>query len=866
MNFILKMAWRDSRASRRRLMLFSLSIVVGISALVMIGSLTANLRTAVEENTKGLLGADLMLSSRGPLSVPVKKYIDALGAEQAHDLGFSSMMVFPTADNLTRLVQVRAGEGNFPFYGDFITVPADAPQKLRAGGNVVILEESVLVQFNAKVGDTVKLGKTTFTIIGALKEIAGESSAVAATFAPRAMIPMSALSDTGLAGTGKESLVQHRLMLKLPATRTADSVEREMRGKFPEERINYADAEERKRNLGRAIDNAEGFLSLVGFVAVFLGAIGVASAVHVYVRQKITTVAILRCLGASAGQSFSVYVLQGFALGVFGAVAGALIGVAGQYVLPALLFKGTLPMQVKVVLEWPAIGRGVVSGLVICVLFTLLPLLSIRRVSPLVALRSAFIEKVGSAFDPLRLLLGFVIVAAVATFAIWQTKDVRIGTGFAVVLLAGFAILWGVAKLVTWLAKRFTVRSLPYVVRQGLANLHRPNNRTALLLLSLGLGTFLILTLFLARTTLLREVEGVSGAGRANLLFFDIQDDQMETVKRVAAEQGSPVLVYAPIVTMKISAVRGVPVEDLLKENTGTKARINERKRKEKSADAPEAVAAWALRREYRSSFRAELGSSEQVTSGKWIGHASLGDAVVPISLEESLVKDMAIKLGDEITWDVQGLPMRTKVASIRKVEWRRMEPNFFVLFPEGVLEGAPKFYVAALRAATPADSAKVQRAIVAATPNVSAIDLAIVLQSIDRIISKVSFGIQLTALSTVITGIIVLAGAILTGRYQRIRETVLLRTLGATSQQLNRIQFVEYAVLGVLAAFVGMLLAMGGNWLLAHYVFHITPVAPPLLLGGTVVLMSAITLITGALANRGVTNHPPLEVLRNET
>ena len=237
----------------------------------------------------------------------------------------------------------------------------------------------------------------------------------------------------------------------------------------------------------------------------------------------------------------------------------------------------------------------------------------------------------------------------------------------------------------------------------------------------------------------------------------------------------------------------------------------------------------------------------------------------MPVSIEEGVFREMGLKLGDEIEWDVQGVPIRSKVASVRAVEWRRLEPNFFVVFPLGVLEPAPKFHVAAVRAVDSAHSARVQRAVVTAFPNVSAIDLALVMQTIDGIFSKVAFAIEFMSAFTVLTGIIVLAGAVLTGRFQRIRETVLLRTLGATRRQLLQIQVVEYAILGALAAVVGCILSVAANALLAKYFFRISPSVPLLLVAVGGLVVCVVTLITGLLSSRGITNHPPLEVLRQE-
>ncbi len=844
MTFILKMAWRDSRASRRRLALYSLSIVLGIAALVAIGSFSANLRQGIEDQAKTLLGADLVVTSTRPFSPEVEKYLAGLGGQRASEVQFASMIRFPTKGDQTRLVQVRAMEGGFPFYGEFLTEPRIAAARLQAG-DFAVIEESLLVQFGLRIGDPVKLGQSTFTVIGTLKKIPGESMAIA-MLSPRVFIRQSVLAATGLVGPG--SLVRYRASLALPATRDPAAIEADLRARFRDERLGVDTVDHRKRELGRALTNVYSFLSLVGFVALFLGAIGVASAVHVYVQQKISTVAVLRCLGSSARQSFGIYLVQGLGLGLFGAVLGALLGVAVQLLLPGVV-KDFLPFDVAFFVSWPAVARGMGAGLAICLLFTLLPLLAVRRVSPLVALRSAFAET-APRIDPWRITLGVTIVVAVVGFAVWQTGSIRIGGGFAGMLALGFAILGGVAKLVAWAARRFFPKNMPYVVRQGVANLHRPNNRTVLLLLALGLGTFLILTLNLTRATLLRQISFSGGGGRPNLLFFDIQDDQIAPLGRALAAVGAPILQQAPIVTMKLSAIKGQPVRDILRDRSGRNGR------------GP----GWALTREYRSTFRGELAPTEKVVAGQFEGRVAAGAAVVPVSVEQGLARELGLQLGDELDWDVQGVTIKTRVGSLREVEWRRLEPNFFVVFPLGALEAAPKFYVAAARAATPAESARAQQAVVREFPNVSAIDLALVLETLDGIFSKVSFVVQFMALFTVATGVIVLAGAILTGRFQRIRENVLLRTLGATRRQLVQIQLVEYAILGVLAVVVGGGLAVLGNFLLAKFVFETAAVAPVLPLLGAMAAVCAVTLITGWIANRGVADHPPLAVLRQET
>ena len=840
--FIWKMAWRDSRASRRRLFLFSLSIVLGVAALVAIGSVGDNLRTAIDKEARGLLGADLEVSSRSKLTPEATTFLESLGGTQARELSFPSMIVFPSAGGQTRLVTLRGMEPAYPFYGNFLTDPPGAAARVTAGEPVVIVESTLLSQFGLKPGDPVKLGTGTFTIAGGLLKIPGDSAGLTA-MSPRVILPMNQLETAGLMGVG--SLVRYRSFFKFPLGFNVDQKVAAFKEQFRDLKLSTDTVAERKKGLGRAVESVDAFLSLVGFIALFLGAIGVASAIHVYIRQKLITVAVLRCLGASSWQGFSVYLLQGLGIGIAGAAIGSALGVGLQQVLPWVA-KRWLPFDVDFAISWPQVAQGFVSGVVICVLFTLLPLLAVRRVTPLSALRSSLGEGAGRP-DPLRWLVWLAIGAAVTGFAIQQTPRWQVGLGFVVALLLAFSVLTVLAKLTAWAARKFFPARAPYVWRQGVANLHRPQNRTVLLLLSLGLGTFLIVTMALTRATLLGQISGSGSGDRPNLLFFDVQNDQIQQLETILQKEQTPLLVKAPIVTMKLSSYKDRPIAEVAKD---------------KSLSIPR----WTLQREYRSSFRSTLTSTEKLTAGSFTGKVEPGLEVVPISMEQGLAKEMQLSLGDVLEFDIQGVPLKAKITSLREVEWRRMEPNFFILFPEGVLEAAPSFYVAATRAGNTADSARIQQAVISALPNVSAIDLGLVLETLDQIFSRIELVVQLMALFTVFTGVIVLAGAVMGGRYQRLRETVLLRTLGASRRQLVWIQLVEYAILGLLGAMVGCALAIAANAALARWVFETSPVLEPLTLLIATLAVTSLTLLTGWLANRSITDHPPLEILREET
>jgi putative ABC transport system permease protein len=362
------------------------------------------------------------------------------------------------------------------------------------------------------------------------------------------------------------------------------------------------------------------------------------------------------------------------------------------------------------------------------------------------------------------------------------------------------------------------------------------------------LGVFLILTLWLTQKTLMQELFPEDGSSnRPNAILFDIQPDQQAAVADTIRAEKLPVLASAPVVTMRIQSVKGRNVETIL-------------------AEHGERTPNWVLRREYRSTYRDALVESEKLAGGEWIPRVTADTSPIPISLETGIAKDLGVVIGDEIVFDVQGVPMTTRVASLREVDWRRVQANFFVVFPLGVLEEAPGFYIISTRTNNADESARLQRAVVKQFPNVSTIDLTLVLQTLDGILTKISFAIRFMAGFTVLTGLLVLVGAVLTGRYQRLRESILLRTLGASRKQILQILTVEYLMMGVFAGATGILLAIGANWALAVFMFKVAFALPPLLpLVVTLGAVSALTIVTGLMTSWGISNHPPLEILRAE-
>ncbi len=850
--FVLSMAWRDTRGSRHRLALYLTSMVLGVAALVALNGFGANLQRAVSNEARALLGADLRFESNAPLADSTEALIDSLGGQQARRLSFASNVVFPSGRNGrggTRLATVRAVEGPFPFYGTLQTAPASAAARYQDAGGALV-DGALLKQFGVGVGDTVRVGQRGYRILGELLQAPGEA-AFAAAASPRVYLPRAGL-DTLLLGRG--SRLDYEVYVYFAGQRDAEALRQELQPRLradgARDGVDVDSVQETARNWEGGLEDLYRFLSLVGFVALILGSLGVASAVHVYVRRRVASIAVLRCLGASAGRTFRIYLVQAAGMGVVGAGAGCLVGLGVQLLVPELL-ADFLPVEVAFAVSWRALALGMGIGVGVTLLFALQPLLAVRAISPMRALRSSVEPTAGSWRDPLRWLVGLALAGGVAAFAVLQAPTPVVGLWYAAALGVVFGLLTLTARGLMAGVRRFFPAGWAYPWRQGLANLYRPNNQTTTLLLALGLGTFLILTLVLVQRALLAQIDLASGEGRPNLVFFDIQTDQLDGVAEAVRAEGLPVQQRVPIVTMRLAAVEGRSIEALRADST---ARLT-----------------WAHRRAYRSTYRDSLIDSETLAAGTFTGAYDGGDPFdsasppVPVSLEAGIARTLRAEVGDRLTFDVQGVPVETVVGSLREVDWQRIQTNFFVVFPEGVLDAAPQTFVLLSRAPSEDASAAAQQAVVSRYPNVSAIDLSLVLSVFDDLFSRVAFVIRFMALVSVLTGVVVLIGAIVAGRYQRVEESVLLKTLGASRGTVLRILATEYAFLGLFAALTGVVLAVAGTWALTTFVFDGAFALAPGVLALTIVAVVALTVTVGLAGSRGIYDRPPLEVLRAE-
>lgn len=828
-----RLAWRESRATRRHLLLYMSSIALGVAALVAIDSFAGNLTRSVHEQSRALLGGDVSWRSNRAFPPPVDSLIDSIaraGTPVARVTSFVSMGVVPRTTS-TRLVQVRAVSERYPFYGEVTTVPAEAWARLH-GGRYALVDPALLVSLNARIGDTLTLGYAAFEIIGTLRNVPGDVG-VTAAIGPRVLFPDRYIEETGLLSFG--SRAQYEALFRLPDDRPAWRFLNPFMARLDSARVRHSTAGQQEREMTRAIDQLSQFLAVVGLVALLLGGVGVASGVHAFVTRKIDVVAVLRCVGATTRQVLTIYVLQAAVMGLLGASIGATLGVAVQFALPVVL-SDFLPVDVDVSLEPVALGLGLLVGGWVALVFALRPLVTLRNVSPLQALRR---DADGSALglrwnDWARVTMSGVIALTVVGIAVSRARTLFEGILSAVAIAGAVAVLWGAAALLSWLARRTLRAGWPFVIRQGIANLYRPANQTRAVVLALGFGVFLIGTLYQVQASLLKQLRITTSATQANLLFFDVQEDQEAPVLELVRAAGHRVMQQAPIVSMRISAINGRTVADMLADTTqGSRS-------------------TWPLRREYRSTYRDTLVGSERVVSGRWfrVAPGDAADSLPEVSLETEVAREMRVELGDVITWDVQGVKVSTRLTSLRTVEWQRFEPNFFAVFEPAAIEGAPKQFV--ILAEVPGETAvaRLQGAVVARFPNVSSLDVSLIQRTIGDILDKVTAAVRFMALVSVLLGVPVLFSAVAATRRDRIREGVLLKTLGATRAQIRRILVAEYAALGILGSLTGMLLSLVSAWLLMRFTFEspfaVAPVAGISIVAGMVALSVTIGMTTG--------------------
>ena len=834
-SWILTMAFRDFRKNISKLLLFISSIVIGIAALVAISSFGDNLRKDIDRQGKELLGADLSLENNQPLG---DQELDTLALKVAEEINFASMVSFPATGD-SRLTQVRALEGDFPFYGKLETLPSAAEATFRNSGRKALVEKSLMALFDASIGDSIKIGEVTFLIEGELQRVPGQTG-IGATVAPAVFIPMEYVEETGLVQFG--SRIRYERYYLFEENVNVEEIITPYQEAWEESKIDADTVEDRKRSTGRSFNNLSNFLSLVAFIALLLGCVGVASAVNVFVKEKLGSVAILRCLGVSSRDALMIYLSQIVIMGLVGSVLGAAAGSLLQFVLPAV-FGDFLPVEVQVEVSWGAVFFGIITGVFISVLFALLPLLKIRKVSPMSTLRpEADATKISK--DPVRWLVMLGIVLFILGFSYYLLKRWDMALGFAGFVIFAFGVLWLMATGIMWAIRKFLPTSLQYPVRQALSNLYRPNNQTISLIATIGLGTAMISTLFFIQNLLLEEAQFADEGEQPNMLLFDIQTAQVGDVRHKLLDKGIPVLQQVPIVTMGLMEINGL--------DKSANEQLGEESRRSRSL----------YNREFRVTYRDTLISSERLVEGELRPVSHPSDSIF-VSFDKNYAERTGVSLGDQIIFNVQGRPLTTYVGSFRDISFRQLSTNFLVLFPDKVLNNAPQFHVIITKTKDDHQAAALQSEILREYPNISMVNLGMVVETLEDLLGKISFVIQFMAMFSILTGILVLISSLIISKYQRIRDSILLRTLGASSRMVRWINTLEYLFLGSLASLSGIVLSMGATYLLSAYIFELPFRWAWAEAFAVYVIITFVTVALGWLNGKNIIKRSPMDVLR---
>ncbi len=865
MSFILRMAGRELRASWRRLMFFFICVAVGVGAIVTLRSVIQSLRHGLVREARSIIASDVLVQTNRGWTPAVRAQVEARLAAapvmaRTESIETATMVRAENGAAVARMVELRGVEPQFPFYGTFALRNGQAYSHALLEGRGALVGPELLVQLGIATGDRIMIGGQPFTVRGVIQQEPGRRVG-AFTFGSRVLVDLQDLKGTGLLAFG--SRASHQILLKVRedgVARLTRRLRRDLRDDFVSAR-SYKSLED---NIGDDLTRAENYLSLVGFVIVVPGGIGVWSVTRVFVRQKVRSVAILKCVGATTSQVLWIYVAQMALLALAGSLMGVGVAALTMALIPESLRAsfGGVPYGLTI----SAVVQGLSVGLLVSLLFALVPLLEVRRVKPLLLLRGGDtgfrppasgtgamakgLRSLAARADWLQISVGVLVTLALVGVASWQAASLRAGAlvsgGFAVVAVVLYAASWLLVRLVTPLA------ATPWFpLRHAVLSLRRPGNQTRVILLAVGLGSFFVLGVRALQDNLIAEAVIDLRQGAADMFIIDIQPDQADGVRALLAERlgsSDSQARLVPTLRARVTGVRGREV------NLESYADVRGQ---------------GALAREYVVTYRPNLEQNEEVTSGRfWTGEPPLAPgAVQEVSIEQGIHERHAINVGDRMRFDVLGRSLEARVTSIRRVQWEDSRSGgFMFVFRPGALAQAPHTFIGFVRG--PADAtarARLQYDLVARYPNVTAIDGREVISRIRSVIDNVIFAISIVGGVALVSGVLILVGAVAMTKFQRVYESAILRTLGASTRALGSMIALEYCALGLLAGIIGAVGALGLSWAVAKFLLNMRWQPAPVLLSAGTVLTMALVGTVGVLASADVLRKKPLATLRAE-
>jgi len=840
--------WRDLKSAPGKFAFVVLSVAVGVAALVGVRGFSDSFRKTLGVESKSLMAGDLSARMfREPTPADREKIAAILkkqdGGSRSTWITETISMASVPPDPVPLLVSLKAVDpAEYPYYGTAELEPAmSLPQAL--DGDSAVVAEEFLIRLNAQVGQTLRLGGRNFKISAVLRQEPDRLTA-GAGLGPRVMISQAALDRTGLLAPG--SRASQRLLMKLPAKVDPVAMRKDVEQALPEAQV--MDFREGNPGLSQGLDNATAILSLICLVAMVLGAIGVAMAMHAHLEQRMDMLAILKAVGAGSGDLLRIFLLQTLGLGLAGGLLGVAAGVGLMAALPAV-FGNLLPVHAVLEFPWKSVAAGLGTGLLTTLLFCLPPLLDVRTVRPVLVLRRLVEqgpEGIGGWFArwwARRLQLGIaaVVVAALGAIA-WALSDsAKIGTWFAVLFTAALVVLLVMAAVALW-GLRFLLNrvrlQLPSFLRHGLANLYRPGNQSAAVLAALGLGVMLILAVYLMQAALLRDLRETASPKLPNVFLIDVTSEEVAGVKEFFQHQPGVIqgLDLMPGVTGRFTSIKGQTLDQIKEQHYPRRMLEN-------------AELTWAD----------TPPAGDKVTQGKWW---TTGGAA-QLAVSNGVAERLHLGVGSSVELEVSGKARALTVAAIFRSDGQHLASRVSFVLPSGQLKDERANWYGGAHI-DPKQVGAMERALFLAYPTITVINLADVLDRIESVVNQITFVVRFLAGFSIFAGLMILASSIASTRFRRMREAVVLKTLGATRMRIVRTFSVEFSVLGLLAGSVGVVFANILTRVLLSKLdvtFHIEWLATFVALAGTAVLATA----TGWIASYRILGLRPLEVLREE-
>ncbi len=840
MIFEIRMAWRETRPALKRFLFLIAAIALGVGALTGLKGFSRALDRSISGSARDLIAADLAVRLNSLSSQKELGVLESLvrrGAEMTRTTETLSMV--STAITSTPILSnIRAVDPKaYPFYG---TVELDPPALLRMAltDDAAVVSRDLLTRSGISIGDTIQIGGSSFRIAAVLKS-EPDRIGFAMELGPRILITRAGLDRSGLIQFG--SRASESFLYRLPARGLSLEEAREIISTGIARRVRITDYRNPNPSISQGLERTANFLSLIGLLSLLVGGLGVTTTIHSYLQQKLDSIAVIKCLGGRSAQIIRIYLVQGLVLGALGSILGIGLGYLVQLLLPRLL-RGLINLPTHLELAPGAAVQGLIIGIFTTLIFLLTPLLAIRKVQPIRVFLREMPETQYSTLrrlrrDPLPLACSLLLLLGVWLAASWLAESLRWGFVF-LAGLAGCILVLSIASQSLLAALRRVPPPPVLAVRHGLKNLNRPGNHVGSVLVMLGLGAAFILTVYFIQTSLISQIVKSAPADFPNVFLLGATERDKPALEDLLNRQkGIEGRALVPMIASRLSRIDG--------------------KTAEQWAEEPR------QRRYFQMEFQLTWTESEpadtKIVQGRWWQPPY--DSPL-ISVGEDAAQRLRIQLGSILEFDIAGVTVRGKVSNIRDAEFSRPGTSNQFIFSPGVLEGFPASYVGTVRI-EPARVAEFQSALFKRLPSITAIDVGQVLTRIQDLIDRISTVIRFVALFAIISGIIILTASVVSTRYQRIREVVLLKTLGATRSQISRMMAAEFLIIGSAAGLVGGILAaiaahyLLGNLLRTDFAFQWIPLLTCTL------ATAALSIATGWVASRGVLNHKPLEILR---